>query len=361
MSEKMSKNMLLVLSVVLTAMLVSPSFAEDRPSVVYSAIPEANDLFLKAHELFGKSDPRTGGKLANAREAIKLYEQAVKKDPTFALAYVELSRSWLRLGYSDPDGLTIDQLLPPARAAALKAVEVNPESAEAHQQLAALSYTVDFDWERAEREYKLALRLQPDNANTHANYAAFLNSLARFPEALEQATRAEQLEPSLATDLVFCRIYYSMHGFARAADYCSKSLARQDNVLGHFFLGLIHVAEAQYDKAIPELEKAAGASNNGGALAGLAYGNAMAGKKDRARELLEKLNAGRQSGLIVPYRVAAVHLALGENDRAIEWLRKSYEERDNWMVQLKVDPVMDPLRSDPRFQELMQKMRFNSK
>lgn len=355
----MSANMLSVLLIVLAQ--VPQSLTEPKPTPVYSQNPEANDLFLKAHGLFAKSDPRTGGKLANAREAIKLYEQAVKKDPKFGLAYVELSRSWLRLGYSDPDGLTIDQLLPPARAAALKAVEVSPESAEAHQQLAALSYTADFDWDRAEREYKLALRLQPNNASAHASYSAFLNSLARFSEALEEAARAEQLESSLATDLLFCRIHYSMHAFDKAAGYCSKSLARQDNVLGHFFLGLILVAQARYDDAIPELEKAAGATNNGGALAGLAYGNAMAGKKDRARELLERLNADRQSGLIVPYRVAAVHLALGDNDRAIEWLRKSYAERDNWMIQLKVDPVMDPLRSDPRFQELMQKMRFDSR
>jgi len=353
----MITSMLLVLSIVLAQ--GSRSLAETKPTPVYSQNPAANELFVKAHELFAKSDPRTGGKLANAREAIKLYEQAVKKDPQFALAYVELSRSWLRLGYSDPDGLTIDQLLPPARAAARKAVEVDPGLPEEHQQLAALSYNVDFDWKGAEQEYKLALRLQPANASTHAAYAAFLNSLARFPEALEQAVRAEELEPSLATDLVFCRIHYSMHDFARAATDCGKSLSRQDNVLGHFFLGLDLVADGQYDKALLELEKAAGASNNGGALAGLAYGNAMAGKKDRARELLEKLNAGRESGLIVPYRVAAVHLALGDRDKAIEWLRRSYRERDNWMVQLKVDPVMDPLRADPRFQELMRKMQLS--
>lgn len=354
----MNERLLLVLSFVVAVAVVPPCFADDRPNVVYSQNPEANALFLQAHELFGKSDPRTGGKLANAREAIKLYQQAVKKDPTFVLAYVELSRSWLRLGYSDPDGLTVDQLLPPARDAARKAVEADPNSAEAHLLLAGLSYNADFDWGAAEREYKSALRLQPDNANAHANYAAFLNSLGRFPEALQQASKAEALEPSLATDLVYCRIHYSMHDYGKAAYSCSKSLARKDNVLGHFFLGLTYVADRQYDKALPELEQAAGAGKNGGALAGLAYGNAMAGKKDRARELLEQLNAGRESGLIVPYRVAAVHLALGENDKAIEWLRKSYAERDNWMVQLKVDPVMDPLRSDPRFRELLRKMRF---
>ena len=94
-------------------------------------------------------------------------------------------------------------------------------------------------------------------------------------------------------------------------------------------------------------------------MAGLAYGYTMAGQKDRALELLAKLHAGRDSGLIVDYRVAAVHLALGDKDQAIEWLNKSYDDRENWMNQLKVDPVMDPLRSDPRFQELMRKIHFS--
>src|SRR5437773_11511950 len=111
----MKKHSLIVSYVVLTAVVVCPSFAQKGPSAVYSQNPEANALFLKAREYYGKSDPRTGGKLANAREAIKLFEQAVQKDPSFALAYVELSRTWLSLGYSDPDGATNEEILPPAR------------------------------------------------------------------------------------------------------------------------------------------------------------------------------------------------------------------------------------------------------
>jgi len=351
----MKKRSLIVSYVVLTSVFICPSLAQKGPSAVYSQNPEANALFLKAREYSGKSDPRTGGKLANAREAIKLFEQAVQKDPSFALAYVELSRAWLSLGYSDPDGATNEEILPPARAAAVK---LDPKLPEAHLGLASLSYNVDFDWDRAEREYKLALQLQPDNARANASYAAYLSSMGKFSEALERAVKAEALMPSLTVDLVFARSYYSMRRYAMAEDYCKKALARQDNVLGHFFLGLIRVAEAQYDKAIPEFETAA-AGHNGGALAGLAYGYAMAGQKDRALELLAKLRAGRDSGLIVDYRVAAVHLALGDKNQAIEWLKKSYDDRENWMNQLKVDPVMDPLRSDPRFQELMRKLHFS--
>ena len=355
----MKKHCLAVSYVVLTAVLICPSLAQKGPSAaVYSQNPEANALFLKAREYSGKSDPRTGGKLANAREAIKLFEQAVQKDPSFALAYVELSRAWLSLGYSDPDGATNEEILPPARAAALKAVELDPKLPEAHLGLASLSYSVDFAWDRAEREYKLALQLQPDNARINAGYAAYLSSMGKFSEALERAAKADALMPSVTVDLVFARTYYSMRRYAMAEDYCKKALAKQDNVLAHFFLGLIRVAEAQYDKAIPEFETAA-AGHNGGAMAGLAYGYAIAGQKDRALEILAKLQAGRDSGMIVDYRVAAVHLALGDKDQAIEWLRKSYDDHENWMNQLKVDPVMDPLRSDPRFQELMRKIHFS--
>jgi tetratricopeptide (TPR) repeat protein len=150
-----------------------------------------------------------------------------------------------------------------------------------------------------------------------------------------------------------------MRRYQSAADYCHKSLAQQDNMVVRFYLGLIDVAQRRYDKAIPELE-ATTAENNGGALAGLAYAYAMDGQRERARELLDKLYAGRESGLIVPYRVAAVYVALGDKDQAIKWLRKSYDDHDNWLAQLQVDPVMDPLRADARFQELMRKMRFSA-
>jgi tetratricopeptide (TPR) repeat protein len=129
-------------------------------------------------------------------------------------------------------------------------------------------------------------------------------------------------------------------------------------VLGHFFLGFIYVAQHKYEEAIAEFKIGVSFSKNGGALAGLAYGYAMAGKNDEALEILDELKTSTRGGLVVPYRVAAVYLALGDKDQAIQWLRKDYADRGNWMNQLKVDPVMDPLRSDPRFQALMRKMKF---
>jgi tetratricopeptide (TPR) repeat protein len=325
---------------------------------VYSQNAEANDLFLKAREYFNKSDPRTGGKLANAREAIKLYEQAVSKDPKFALAYVGLSRAWLQLGYSDPDGLSNKEIIPPAKAALLKALAIADKSADVHIALAGLYYSLDFDWVKAEAEYKLAGQLAPQIASAHSGYAGFLTSMARFDEAISEEKQAEGIAPSFATDLGFARIYYSMRRYDQAAEYCKRSLQKQDNVLGHFFLGFVYIGQHKNDEAIAEFEKATTFSNNGGAWAGLSYGYAMVGRKDDALKILNELEHTEKRGHPVPYRVAAVYLALGDKDKAIDWLRKEYEESGNWMNQLKVDPVMDPLRSDPRFQDLMHKMKF---
>jgi len=339
--------------------LLAPGVSAQTAPEVYSRNPEANELFLKAREYFNRSDPRVpGGKLSNAREAIRLYEQAVKKDPRFALAYVEMSRAWLQLGYSDPDGLSAREIIPPAKAALFKALALDNNLVEAHRALAGLYYNIEFDWEKAEREYKLALRLAPDNVPARLGYAAYLSSMGRFDEALGEAKKAGELTPSISTDIALARIYYSMRRYDEAAQYSRESLKRGENVLGHFFLGFVYVARQKYDEAIAEFKTAAGFSNNGGAWAGLAYGYAMGGRRDEALQIVDELKTTRKRGLIVPYRLAAVYLALGDKDQAIEWLRKDYEGRGNWMNQLKVDPVMDPLRPDPRFKELMRRMRF---
>ena len=327
-----------------------------KQAVLYSQNPEVNELFLKAREYIARSHPDTGGTLANAREAIKLYEQAVKTDPKFALAFLELSRAWVSLGYSEPDGITNKDLLPHAKAAALKAVALDQNMADAHLALAGIYYSIEYDWENAEREIKLALQLAPDNAWAHGSYASYLGSMGRFDEALAEANKADELKPSQGADFDLARIHYDMHRFDEAAATIKRSLKEKGNMLGHFLLGFIYVAQQKYDEAIAEFQINVG--NNAGALAALTYAYAMGGKKDEALKTLNDLEANHPGAKIVPYRIAAIYLALGDTDQAIELLNKDYEVQDNWMNQLKVDPVMDPLRSDPRFQVLLHKMKF---
>jgi tetratricopeptide (TPR) repeat protein len=245
-----------------------------KQAVAYSQNPEANELFLKAREYFNK-----GGTLANARKAIKLYEQAVKADPKFALAFVELSRAWMTLGFSNPDGMTNKELLPHAKAAALEAVALDQKMADAHLALAGIYYSIEFDWEQAEREYKLALQLAPSSADAHGSYAAYLGSMGRFDEALTEAKKADELLPSQGADFVLARIHYDMHRYDEATAYIKRSLKEKGNMLGHFLLGFIYVGQQKYDEAIAEFKIDVG--NNAGALAALTYAYAMGGKKTR--------------------------------------------------------------------------------
>jgi len=163
--------------------------------------------------------------------------------------------------------------------------------------------------------------------------------MGRFDDALAEAKKADELMPSRATDFVLARTYYSMHRYDEAAEYSKRSVEKEENLLGHFLLGFVYVAQQKYDEAIVEFKRAASFGNNAGALAALAYAYAMGGKKDEALKILNELKTSHRGATTVPYRIAAVYLALGDKDQAIEWLEKDYEEQDNWMNQLKVDPL----------------------
>jgi len=336
---------------------------QSTAAIVYSQNPDANELFLKAREYLRKGDPRMGGSLADTREAIRLFEQAVEKDPKFALAYAEISRAWMQLAYSVPGGVTNKEALPHAKAAALKAVTLDENLPAAHLALASVHFDFEYDWGKAQREYELVLRLSPKDAAARSSYATYLGAMGRFAEARAEAERAEASKPSAATEYTLARIYYWLRRYDEAAEYCRSSLKKEETGVAHFLLGFVYVAQNKAKEATPELKRAVSMlSNNGGALAALAYAYAMGGKKDEALRIVDELrtkqNRNRAEFVIVPYRLAAVYVSLGDKDRAIEWLRKDYERRGRWMNNLKVDPAMDSLRSDPRFQELMRKMNF---
>jgi tetratricopeptide (TPR) repeat protein len=347
----------LMIAILATSACIFPVKAQTPPPQAYSHIQRANELFFRARERLAKSDPRTGGTFENGREAIKLFQEAIDADPAFALAYVEMAKAYLTLSYSNPGAASDADTLPPVRAAIAKAISIDPNLSDAHLLAGAVAYFLDFKWEIADREYRRGLELAPNNAAGHANYAAFLGTQGRFDEALHQARMAEALQPSATADFAFARIYFWKRDYRPAIDYCQKSLAKQENFAVRFYLALMYAAAGKYDKAMPEFE-ATTKENNAGAEGGLAYGYALTGDADRARALLEKLFAGRDYGPPVAYRVAAVYLALGDRTKAIEWLNTSYERHENWMPLLKVDPAMDSLRSDQRFQALMRKMAF---
>jgi tetratricopeptide (TPR) repeat protein len=325
----------------------------------YSQDAEANDLFLRGQELLAHGDPRNGGSFGNAREAIRLYQQAIDRDPSLALAQVQIARAWIVQGYSNPDAPSGDEIEAHSRAAVKRALEIDPDLPEAHQLLAQMYYLTDYDWTAAEREYRWVISHDPNNAAAHAGLAAFLATMGRFDEALEQAALADGLRHSAADAFNRARILYSKRNFEAAVEDCRRALSQQENQAFRFFLGLMLVAQGHPQEAIAEFERAASQGNNAGAWLGLAYGYATVGRRDDALRVIETVRATHTEEQVVPYRLAAVHLALGDRAGAIRELEREYETHGSWIVQLKVDPVMDPLRDDPRFQALMRRMNFS--
>jgi tetratricopeptide (TPR) repeat protein len=304
-----------------------------------------------------RADPRTGGTFANGREAIRLDNLAVQKDPNFAAAYLDMARAYLTLSYSNPGAASDSETVPPMKAAIAKAIEANPKFAEAHQLSAAVAYNLDYDWDTAGKEYRQTLELAPDSSAAHVSYSNYLSAIGEFNEAVEQAKRAEALDASAVTEAALGRIFYARRQYPEAEKYFLMSLAKQDNLAVRFYLGLAYLADGKSAEALKEL-KATTAEKNGGAYAGLAYAYAHLGDRNNARGLLDDLFAEQDPGMIVAYRIAAVYMELGDRPRALRWLNRSYDRHENWMAQLKVDPVMDPLRAEPGFEQLLAKMHF---
>ena len=336
----------------------APAAAAAPQPTQYSRNAEAKALFLRGQDLLAHSDPRTGGSFANAREAIEVYRQAIERDPQLALAHVQIARAWMMQGYSNPDAPPGAEIERNSRASLARALEIDANLPEAHQLLAQIHYLSEYDWAAAEREYRWVIAHDPKNPGAHSGLAAFLASMGRFDEALAEAAMADGIRHSAADAFNRARILYSMRSYDAAVEECRRSLSQQENQAFRFFLGLMLVAQGHPQEAVAEFERAAKQGDNAGASLGLAYGYASVGRREDTLRVIGEVRATHTEEQIVPYRLAAVYLALGDRDGAIRELQRDYDSRGNWIVQLKVDPVMDPLRGDPRFQELMRKLKF---
>ena len=204
---------------------------------------------------------------------------------------------------------------------------------------------------------KRVIELTPNAAVGHVYYGLFLGTMGRFEEAEAEIRLAQTLEEKSASpNRAMMQILYWEHKDDAAVAQGLQAAHKDKALPTHFFLGFVYIHQGQFEKGIEEL-KLATAGGDAGSLAGLAYAYAMAGDKTGLEETLERFqhHPARDH---VPYRLAAVYVALGDKDRAINLIEKDYRQRSSWLNRLKVDPVMDPLRQDPRFKELMRKMNF---
>jgi Flp pilus assembly protein TadD len=254
--------------------------------------------------------------------------------------------------------LTAHDALPRARAAALKALEIDETIAEPHVSLAHVHYYYDRDWSSAEREYRRAIELNPNYATAQQWYAIFLMSVGRFDEALVQARRAQELDPlSLPVNMTLGWVLFNARQYEQSAEQLSKTLEMdQSFILGHHRLGLVYEQQGKYDKAIEEFRQVVNLS--GGkplGIAALARAHALAGKRAEAEKGLAELKELSKSRFVSEASIAMVYIALGDKDLAFAWLDKADKARDALLARLTVDPRFDGLRSDPRFADLIRR------
>jgi len=311
---------------------------------------EAYQLYLKGRYWLDKRIPEALSK------AVEYFQQAIDKDPKYALAYSGLADcyTWLpTFAFVPPK-----EAYPKAKEAALKALEIDDTLAEAHTSLAAVKGHQDWDWSGGERESQRAIALDPDCAMAHLWYGWTLVMTGRFEEGIPEVKRALELDPlSLNINWLLGVVSYLARQYDQAIEQYRKTLELDPNFsLAHSFLGVAYVHKSQYKEGIVELEKAVAISPMNVSLTCLGYGYAAAGRTAEAQKVLEQLNEFSKVKYVPAFHRAAVYAGLAEKDKAFEWLEKAYEE--HFIIGIKVHPVFDPLRSDPRFADLLRRMNL---
>jgi tetratricopeptide (TPR) repeat protein len=283
------------------------------------------------------------------------FEDATKKDPNYAPAYAALSTTYPFMIYDH--GLPIKEAYPKWRAAVSKAIELDDGLAEAHVALGFLLHHHDWNWTEAEREFKRAVQLNPNLADAHLWYSTDLQSLGRLDEAIAESTRAMQLSPySFAANLFHAQNLIAAGQFPKALEQARKILDLAPPT-GHDLMGLTFEQMGDLSRAIAEFEIEVKDTNRGFAsLANLAHAYAVAGDKPQALKLLAELQELSKRRIVDSFEFAIVYAGLGDKDRAFEFLNKGYDERPSNLESLKPEPRMNPLRSDPRYQELLLRM-----
>jgi serine/threonine protein kinase/tetratricopeptide (TPR) repeat protein len=291
------------------------------------------------------------------RRGIEYFRQAIEVDPLYAAAYVGISHCYALLGFhaiASPG-----EAFPRAKTAALKALEIDPSLAEARAPLAHALHYYDWNWTESEREYRRCIELAPQDATTHNYYAFSLTLVGRFEEALTEWKRAQELDPlSVVIRAGTGFSFYHARRYDDAIREARMTLEMDPTfAFARRVLGLSFQKTSRPDEAVEELRKAVDFS--GGStqyLADLARAFATAGRQVEARSTLAELEEISKSRYVSPYFVAAVHLALGDRNRAIDGLEEAYRERSLGMTFLKVDPNLDDLRADPRFADLVRRV-----
>ena len=317
----------------------------------YTANAEAYELYLKGRFYWNRRTP------ADFKQAITFFEQAIAKDPNYALAYSGLADAYTLLTvYSNEPPRDV---MPLAKRAALKALELDDKLAEAHASYGQIMVYYDYELSTAEQQYRRALELNPNYATAHQWLAEHLSALKRFDEALVEIKRALELDPmSPIMNRIYGDILVDQRRYDEAIAQYKKTLVLDPNFVStHYFLARAYEAQGKYDRAIAEYEiaaRTAGMSPDSIAQANQVY--AKSGWKAYMQEILDQLLKQPAGRKVPPFVIAEYYARLGQKDEALLWLERGYEDRDFRMTLLSVSWEFDGLRSDPRFVALVQKI-----
>jgi TolB-like protein/Flp pilus assembly protein TadD len=315
-----------------------------------TANPEAYELYLKGRFFWNK---RSG---ADLRKSIEYLNQAIAKDPGYALAYAALADSCAILRFYG--GAALDESIVPARAAATKALELDDSLAEAHASLGLIA-TEELDLERAVSELKRAVQLNPNYATGHHWLGLALTALAQFDQAIPEGKRALELDPLsmiINADLSVFYFYARRYDLAEAQARKAVEIGPQ-SFLAHYYLGMALQLTGRLKEAMPEFQKAVELNNDPFSLGMLIQAYARNGQLEEAQQTLARLNEVTPSGDRPAYALALAHTSLGEKEKAIEELEQAYNSGNrSYLFILKVDPFLDELRGEPRFEALVQKI-----
>src|SRR5712671_5698499 len=317
----------------------------------YTEDAEAYRLYLKGRYHWNKRSAE------GLQKAIEYFRQALDKDPAYSLAHAGLADTYAYLSFFHV--VPPRQAMPKAKAAAVKALEIDDHLAEAHVSLGYVSFTYDGDWSAAGKHFEQALAFNPIYSGAHTFYAFYLNSLGRSEEALAVAKRALDLDPaspavshSLAVQLYLAR------RFDQAIEQAHNTLEMDANfAISYQLLGEVHVSKGLYREGLLALEKFSALSRSSAtSRVLLGYSHARLGERSAALRIIEELTAAAKHSFVPALLFALVYAGLEDKDQAFSWLEKAYEERFYRLAYVKVEALWDPLRSDARFMDLLRRV-----
>ncbi len=318
--------------------------------------PEAYELYLRGRHFLDRRAPE------DVRQALAMFRAAVERDPRWALPHAGVADVYVTLGHAYHGLLPPTEAYPLAREAARRALELEDGLAEAHGTLGNIATWYDWDWGVAEREIRRALELDPGSASAHRRHADFLMNMGRYDESLAAIRRAMSVDPlslvprvRVGWILLYARRYAEAEDALRDAQHLDPSFHITELMLSDLF-----AVQGRFPEAVAAARRAVELTGEemADAVATLGYALARAGDTTEARRILADLDRRAATGYVPDYAFVLLYLGLGDREKALTSLEHAYAERSAVLVTLRADPIFDPLRGDPRFEDLVARMRF---